>query len=59
LKNDVDAFIKLMKKYVNITDLDRATTVTLIDKIIISEKIKGFDEPREIIICYNFIGVDY
>ena len=59
LKNDVDTFIKLIKKHVNITDLDRATAVTLIDKIIISKKIKGSDEPREIIIYYNFIGVDY
>ncbi len=52
-ENDVEAFIALMKKYVNITELDRATAVELIDHIIISA---SSTEPREIEIYYNFVG---
>jgi len=52
-ESDVDTFIALMKKYINITDLDRATAVELIDHITISaSKV----EPREIVIYYNFVG---
>ncbi|MCL2577292.1 MAG: DUF4368 domain-containing protein [Defluviitaleaceae bacterium] len=52
-ENDVDTFIALMKKYVNITELDRATAVELIDHIVVSASTV---QPREIVIYYNFIG---
>jgi len=52
-ENDVDMFIALMKKYVNITDFDRATAVELIDHITVSASAV---QPREIVIYYNFIG---
>jgi hypothetical protein len=52
-ENDVDTFIALMEKYSNITDLDRATVVELIDHITVNA---SKDKPREITIYYNFIG---
>ena len=52
-ENDVNTFIKLMKKYVNITEIDRATAVELIDKITITA---NKTEPREVVIYYNFVG---
>ena len=52
-ESDVEMFIALMKKHVNITDLDRAAAVELIDRITISARNIV---PREIIIYYNFIG---
>jgi len=52
-ENDVETFIALMKKYVNITDLDRATAVELIDRITVSASSA---QPREIVIYYNFLG---
>ena len=52
-ENDVETFIALMKKHANISELDRATAVELIDHITISaSKVK----PREIVIYYNLIG---
>ena len=51
--NDVDIFISLMKKYVNITELDRATAVELIDHITVSASSVT---PREIVIYYNLVG---
>ena len=51
--NDVDTFISLMKKYVNITELDRATAVELIDHITVSASTVT---PREIVIHYNLVG---
>jgi DNA invertase Pin-like site-specific DNA recombinase len=54
-KNDVEVFIKLTKEYVNITDIDRAAAAELIERIEIPAKTNT-DEPREIIIYYNFIG---
>jgi hypothetical protein len=53
-ESDVETFIDLMKDCVDITTLDRATAVQLIDKIIIPAKNKN---PREIVICYNFVGL--
>jgi DNA invertase Pin-like site-specific DNA recombinase len=52
-ENDVETFIALMKKYVSITELDRATAVELIDHITISASAVN---PREIVVYYNFIG---
>ena len=52
-ENDVETFIALMKKYVNIQELDRATAVELIDHITVSASTV---KPREIVICYNSIG---
>jgi len=52
-ENDVGTFIALMKKYVNITELDRATAVELIDHITISASAV---KPREIEIYYNLMG---
>ena len=52
-ENDVNTFIKLMKSYVNITEIDREMAVELIERIEVSAKT---NEPREIIIYYNFIG---
>jgi glutaredoxin 2 len=52
-ESDVETFIALMKKYVSITELDRATAVELINHIAISGSA---DSPREIVIYYNFIG---
>ncbi|GHU57079.1 resolvase [Clostridia bacterium] len=51
--SDVETFISLMKECVNITVLDRAAAVQLIDKIVVSAKSV---DPREIVIHYNFIG---
>ena len=50
---DVDTFITLMKKYSDITELDRATTVELIDHITVSASSVV---PREIVIYYNLVG---
>ena len=52
-ENDVDTFIALMKKHSDITELDRATVVELIDRITISASAV---KPREIVIHYNFMG---
>lgn len=52
-ESDVETFIALMKKNVNITELDRATAVELIDHITISASTV---KPREIEIYYNFVG---
>jgi hypothetical protein len=52
-ENDVETFIALMKKYADITDIDRATAVALIDHITVSASAV---KPREIVIHYNFIG---
>jgi len=49
----VDAFVSLLKKHANITELDRATAVELIDRITISEITTN---PRSIVIYYNFVG---
>jgi DNA invertase Pin-like site-specific DNA recombinase len=51
--HDVETFIALLKKYVNITELDRATAAELIDHITISASAV---KPREIVIYYNLIG---
>jgi len=52
-ENDVSTFIALMKKYSDITELDRATAVELIDHITISASVV---KPREIVIFYNLMG---
>jgi hypothetical protein len=52
-ESDVETFIALMKKNINITELDRATAVELIDHITVSASTAT---PREIEIYYNFIG---
>jgi hypothetical protein len=52
-ENDVDTFITLMKKYSDITELDRATIVELIDHITVSASSIN---PREIVIYYNLMG---
>jgi septation ring formation regulator EzrA len=51
--NEVETFISLMKEYVNITEIDRATAVALIESITVSAKAV---EPREIVIQYKFVG---
>jgi hypothetical protein len=52
-ENDVNTFIDLIKKYVNITALERATVVELIDHITISASAV---KPSEIVIYYNLMG---
>jgi len=52
-ENDVDTFIALMKKYSDITELDRATVVELIDHITVSASSIN---PREVVIYYNLMG---
>jgi len=52
-ENDVETFISLMKKYVNISELDRATAAELVDHITVSASAIN---PREIVIYYNLIG---
>jgi uncharacterized protein with von Willebrand factor type A (vWA) domain len=52
-ENDVETFIALMEKHVNITELDRATVAELIDHIVVSASTV---KPREITIYYNFVG---
>jgi len=52
-ENDVETFIVLMKKHSDITDLDRATVVELIDHIDVSASTVI---PREIVIYYNLMG---
>jgi DNA invertase Pin-like site-specific DNA recombinase len=52
-ENDVDTFIALMKKHSDITELDRATVVELIDHITVSA---SSITPREIVIYYNLMG---
>ena len=52
-ENDVETFIALLKNHVDITELDRATAVELIDRIVISANTTS---PREIVIYYNFMG---
>ena len=52
-ENDVDTFIALMKKYINIEEIDRATAVELIDRITISASSVS---PREVVIYYNLMG---
>ena len=53
VENDVDTFISLMKKHINITTLDREMAVELIDHITVSESAVT---PREIVIYYNHVG---
>ena len=52
-ESDIETFIDLMKRNVNITEIDRATAVDLIDHITISASDV---KPREIVIYYNYIG---
>jgi hypothetical protein len=52
-QNDVDTFIALMEKHVNITEIDRAAAVELIDHITVSASSV---KPREVTIYYNFVG---
>jgi hypothetical protein len=52
-ESDVETFINLMKKHVNISELDRETAAQLIDHITISASAV---KPREFVIYYNFIG---
>ena len=52
-ESDVETFIALMKKFADVTELDRATVVELIDRItVLAEE----GRPREIEIHYNLIG---
>ena len=58
-RTDVSRFIKLIKKYADITTLDRETLTALIDKITISEdKSQQGKKNKEqtITIYYKFIG---
>lgn len=52
-ESDVETFIALMKKYSEVSELDRATVVDLVDHITISASTV---KPREVVIYYNFIG---
>ena len=53
-ENDVDEFIRRIRKYVDIEELDRATALELIDHI----KVGARDvEEREIHIHYKLLGV--
>ena len=52
-EHGVNSFISLLKKYANITKLDRQMVVELIDKITISDLQTS---PRSIVIYYNFVG---
>jgi tellurite resistance protein len=53
-ENDVNEFIRRIRKYVDIEELDRATAIELIDHI----KVGARDvEEREIHIHYKLLGV--
>jgi hypothetical protein len=52
-ENDVETFIALMKKHVNIIELDRATAAELIDHITVSASKA---DPMEVEIYYNLVG---
>jgi hypothetical protein len=53
VENDVETYLTLMKKYADITELDRQTVAELIHKITVSGVAV---KPQEIVIYYNFIG---
>ena len=53
-EHGVNSFISLLKKYANITKLDRQVVVELIDKITISDITTN---PRDIVIYYKLCGV--
>jgi len=55
---DAEKWVKLVKKYVNPTELTAELLNTLIEKILVHEAIKGKDGSREqeVEIFYRFIG---
>lgn len=50
---DVDEFISKIKRYLNVTELTRAMSLELIDKVIIGAPTKDKDTPRNIQIVYK------
>lgn len=50
---DVDEFISKIKRYLNVTELTRAMSVELIERIIIGASPKDKDTPRQIQIVYK------
>ena len=50
---DVDEFIAKIKRYLNVTELTRAMSVELIERIIIGATPKDKDSPRQIQIVYK------
>lgn len=58
-RTDISKFIALLKKYSNISELDRQTLTALIDKITISENKNQQgkkDKEQTITIYYKFVG---
>lgn len=57
VRNDIwkksDEFISKIKRYLNVTELTRAMSLELIDRIIVGAPPKNKDEPRNIQIVYK------
>jgi len=56
-EQDIQKWVKLIKQYMNVEELDRELLLKLIDKIIVGQKkvVDGV-EQQSIIIVYNFVG---
>ena len=50
---DVDEFIAKIKRYLNVTELTRAMSVELIDRVIVGAAPKDKNTPRNIQIVYK------
>ncbi len=53
---NLDSFIKLLKKYTRIKELTPELLYAFINRIEIGDKVKNSNSPQEIKIFYNFIG---
>jgi len=57
-KKDINSFIKLIKKYTNIQELERNVLIELIDKIVIGQsQIINGQKTIDITIYYRFVGI--
>ena len=54
-ENDVEEFIRRLKKYVGFETLTREMALELIEYITVDEYTRGSDKPREIHIYYKFL----
>lgn len=56
-ENDVKSFIKEIRQYATIKELDEAVLNRLVDRILIGEVRKeGRQKYQEVKIIYNFVG---
>lgn len=54
---DIREWVSLMKRYMNVDELDRELLIKLIDKIIVGQKtVVDGEERQEITILYNLVG---